>query len=160
MVAFGWTDRMPRMVAAEIHGSIGAAMGAGSDALPDMHKTHDTVAVSIGATQSSFQALDILRRSHGLAVKVGDARMMHWQQKLAECDGLYVEPSSSATIAALEHLRSNDVIGRSDTVVVLLTASGLKDPATTERFLPKSIQVPAEMDAATKVLCEMEIFPS
>ena len=159
MMAFGWTDRMPRMIGAEIHGSAGKALNAGDDAPPDMPKLRDTIAVSIGATQSTYQAVDILRQSRGVAVKVEDDALMRWQRTLAEKDGLYVEPSSAAALAALESLRNNSVIGPNDQVVVLLTASGLKDPAATERFLPETTTVPANIAAAVDVLKSEGIFP-
>ena len=104
MMAFGWTDRMPRMIGAEIHGSADSALRMGSDAPPNMPKARDTIAVSIGATQSTYQAVDILRRSRGMAVKVGDDSLLRFQRSLAEKDGHYIEPSSAATLSALEIL--------------------------------------------------------
>src|SRR5260370_17047852 len=59
MMAFGWTGRMPRMVAAEVYGSIGAALADGSDTPPDVRKNYETVPGSIGATRAPHQALDI-----------------------------------------------------------------------------------------------------
>lgn len=160
MVAFGWTDRMPRFVAAEIYGSVGTALESGGDVLPDMPKTHDTVAVSIGTTRGTFQALDIVRRSRGIAVKVGDAEMMRWQEILAERDGLFVEPSSAAPLAAIEYLRGKETILQNETVVALLTASGLKDPAATARRLPEPILVPSDREAAVKLLRSAGLFPN
>ncbi|MCC2770681.1 hypothetical protein LK516_22555, partial [Parabacteroides distasonis] len=60
------------MVAAETHGSLGAALGEGLDAPPDVRKNHETVAVSIGATRGTYQALDIIRRSDGAALTIAD----------------------------------------------------------------------------------------
>ena len=159
MVSFGWTDRIPRMVAAEVYGSLGEAMASGADALTDMPKTHDTVAVSIGATRGTFQALDILRRSGGTAVSISDADMVRWQQQLALADGLYVEPSSAGCLVAVEQLRRCGTIGERDTVVMLLTASGLKDPGVTARAQPEPLIVPADLDAAVKKLRSEGIFP-
>jgi threonine synthase len=160
MRAFGWTDRMPRMVAAEVYGSLGDALTSGQDALADMPKTHDTVAVSIGATRGTFQALDILRRSGGTAVTVGEADMMEWQRKLGAGDGLYVEPSSAAALAAVERMRRAGTIGVRDTVVALLTASGLKDPAVTARTQADPVVVSGNIDAAVGRLSAAGLFPA
>lgn len=152
LVGLGWTDRMPRLVAAEVYGSIGSALANGGDVLPEMSKTHDTVAVSIGATRGTFQALDMVRRSNGQAVSIADVDMMRWQRTLASDEGLYVEPSSAGALAAIETLRKRDVIAQGDSVVALLTASGLKDPATTARFLPQDAAVPLHLDSGRQLL--------
>jgi threonine synthase len=83
MMALGWTDRMPRMVAAEVSGSLGAALADGGDAPPDMRINQQTVALSIGATRGTYQALDIVRRSGGSALTIGNDEMMRWQQTMS-----------------------------------------------------------------------------
>ncbi|MDB5655970.1 MAG: L-threonine synthase [Tardiphaga sp.] len=159
MMAFGWTDRMPRMVAAETHGSIGAALAEGCDVLPDVRKNYETVAVSIGATRGTYQALDIVRRSGGTALTIGNDEIMRWQSTLARHEGLYIEPSSAAGIAAVEQLAQAGRIGAEDTVVSLLTASGLKDPAATTALQSEMLAVPANFHDAVAVLKAARIFP-
>jgi threonine synthase len=131
MQAIGWIDGLPRMMAAEIYGSLGAALREGGDVLPDMPLTHDTIAKSTSATRSTFQALHVLRTSGGRATVVTNDAIMQWQQKLAEEEGLYVEPASAGTIAAVAQLKANGDITGTESVVILLTASGLKDPHAT-----------------------------
>jgi threonine synthase len=46
-------------------------------------------------------------------------------------EGLYAEPSSVAPLATIRALRASGVIREDDTVVTVMTASGLKDPPTT-----------------------------
>ncbi|MDC7789013.1 pyridoxal-phosphate dependent enzyme [Rhodoplanes sp. TEM] len=160
MRAFGWTDRTPRFVAAEVYGSLAAALADGGDVPPEMPKTRDTVAGSIGATRGTFQALDVLRRSGGTAVAVADADAMRWQARLAADEGLYVEPSTAVAFAAIQTLRGDDRIARSATVVALLTASGLKDPAATDAVAAPALPVPADTGAALAALRSAGIFPS
>jgi threonine synthase len=159
MMAFGWTDRMPRMVAAEVHGSLGAALADGSDTPPDVRSNSQTVAVSIAATRGTYQALNILRRSGGTAVTVGNEDMMRWQSQLASGDGFYVEPASAAGLAAIEQLVQSGRIGAGETVVSLLTASGLKDPGTTAALQDDMLAVPADFHDAVAVLRNAAIFP-
>jgi len=158
MMAFGWTDRMPRMVAAEVHGSLGAALTAGSDMPPDMRPNQDSIAVSIAATRGTFQALDIVRRSEGAAVTIGNEDLLRWQRALASEEGLYVETSSAAAIAAAAELRRQGRIGTGDTVVALLTASGLKDAPMGAGADP--LIVPGNITQALQVLRSANIFPA
>jgi threonine synthase len=131
MLALGWIDRLPRMMAAEIYGSLGVALHSGSDALPDMPTTHDTLAKSTTATRSTFQALYVLQKSGGNATTISNEAILEYQAKLARLEGLYVEPASAGAIAAVAQLKAAGQIGANETAVALLTASGLKDPQAT-----------------------------
>ena len=159
MMTFGWTDRMPRMVAAEVSGSLGAALADGSDAPPDMRINEPTVAVSIGASRGTYQALDIIRRSGGAALTIGNEEMMHWQQTLAGGEGIYVELSSAAGPAAIAQLEQTGRIGKHDSVVTLLTASGLKDSAAPTSLQNGLVTVPGDITKAVAALKAAAIFP-
>jgi threonine synthase len=135
--ALGWIDRTPRFVAAEVSGSLVAAM-AGGDAMPsEAPRNAPSIATSIGALQGTVQALDVLRRSKGAAVAVGDDELRRWVVTLATREGLWPEASSAAPFAAIERLRAEGTIKPHERCVALLTASGLKDPGPIEQALPE-----------------------
>ncbi|MBA5775539.1 threonine synthase [Stappia sp. F7233] len=119
--------RLPRLVAAEVHGSLTAALAGDGDCIPDMKAGFDSLAVSIGATRSTFQALNALRQSDGLAVPVGNSGLITWQEDLAVKEGIFAELASVAPFVAIEFLRKKNVIAPDDRVVAVVTASGLKD---------------------------------
>jgi threonine synthase len=129
----GLIPTLPRLVAAEIFGSLAAADKAGADAVAAVEKDHETVAVSIGTLQSTWQALHALRRTRGCGVRVGDADLLALQAEAAAAEGVYAEPSSVAPLAAVRALRRDGVIADGDTVVALVTATGLKDTEATAR---------------------------
>lgn len=159
MVSFGWIDRMPRMVAAEVYGSLGAALADGADAPPDVRPNAASIAVSINATRGTYQALDIVRKSGGAAVTVGNEDLLRWQDLLSRREGLFVEASTAAGLAAVEQLKRSNQIKSGDTVVSLLTASGLKDPSTIDSIQPEMIALPANFQDAVALLKERDIFP-
>jgi threonine synthase len=136
----GVIDRLPRMVAAEVFGSLTAALATTDDTLPDPGTAFDTLAVSIGATQGSFQALQVLRQSGGRAVTVGNDGLIRMQEELAASEGIFAELSSVTPLVAIGRLRANGIIARSDTVVCVVTASGLKD---VDRSLAEARPLPA-----------------
>jgi len=121
----------PRMVAAEIYGSLAEALRTDAAAVPAVTAHHPSIAASIGTVQSTYQALHALRASRGLAHRVGDEDLVALQRELAATEGIYAEPSSVAPLAAVRELRAQGAIRESDTVVVLMTATGLKDPDAT-----------------------------
>ncbi len=159
MIAFGWTGAMPRMIGAEVYGSLTTALAAGSDLLEDMPKSFDTVAGSISATRGTYQALHIIRTSGGTALKVPDADTMRWQAQLAREEGLYIEPASATAVAGVELLAKQGAIGPGERVVALLTASGLKDPDRTAATMQPPHDVPQDFDTAVAALQSAGVFP-
>ncbi len=139
----GWIDRAPRLLAAEVYGSLGAA--------------HATLAGSIGATRSTFQALTALWASSGAARSVSNDALLGWQRALAR-EGVYAEPSAAAPLEAVRRLRAEGRIAAGDTVVVVATAGGLKDPDVTARALGETPVVATSLEAVGETLARVYGF--
>jgi threonine synthase len=78
---------------------------------------------------------------------------------LSSGEGLYVEPASAAAPAAVEQLARAGSIGANESVVTLLTASGLKDPAATALRQDDLTVVPANINQAIAFLKAADVFP-
>ena len=131
LARLGLIRKQPRMVAAEMAGCLAAALASGEDAIPEIAAPSPYVAGSISVNQSTYQALHALRASGGTARVARNDELLGLQRDLAADEGVYAEPSSLAALAAVARLCEEGRIGRSDTVVVVNTASGLKDTAAT-----------------------------
>jgi threonine synthase len=152
--AIGWIDRVPRFVAAEVSGSLAAALSAGDAAPMPRPRNAATIATSIGANQGTVQALEVLRRTKGAAIAVDDDALIHWVAKLAKAEGLWAEPSSVAPFVAIDILRRQGTIREQERVVALVTASGLKDMVPIERALPPAPVVSGGLDDVLRALHE------
>lgn len=135
--ALGWIDRVPRFVAAEVTGSLVAALATGAPAPTESKRNAPSIATSIGASQNTVQGLDALRRSKGAAVTVADEDLRRWTMTLAAREGIWPEAASAAPFAAIERLRADGTIKPHERCVALLTAAGLKDPGPIEQALPE-----------------------
>src|SRR5207247_1354387 len=118
---------------------------------------HATLAASIGATRSTFQALTALRASGGAARTVDNDALVTWQRALAR-EGVYTEPSAAAPLEAVRQLRAEGRITAGDSVVVVATAGGLKDPDVTARALGDVPVVVASLDAVGETLARVYGF--
>ncbi|WP_249809117.1 pyridoxal-phosphate dependent enzyme [Bradyrhizobium sp. 137] len=140
LVDLGLAANTPKLVAAEIYGSLAHSLGQAGDAVAEVERDHDTRAISIWCVQSSFQALQALRASGGQAVRVGDNDLINLQNELARTEGILGELSSVTALAATRELRERGDIKADDTVICLLTASGMKDldlTAVPDRSVPR-----------------------
>lgn len=127
LFAQGAISRLPRMVAAEVHGSLAQALATGSDRLEECSLAFESLAVSIGAPRSTYQALRALRESSGRAVPINNDGLVDMQERLARDEGIFAELASVTPLIALARLREERVIAPDDHVVAVVTASGLKD---------------------------------
>lgn len=156
--ALGWTDRMPRFVAAEVSGSITAALASGEPMPPERPRNSASIATSIGASQGTVQALEVLRRCRGLAVTIENDELARWVVTLGAREGIWPEPASAAPFAAIERLRETGTIAPEARVVALLTASGLKDTSVIEAVLPPAPMVRGGLGEVIKALRDVYGF--
>jgi threonine synthase len=167
LAELGLVKHAPRMVAAEPFGPLARALERGLDApeavppasassgLPPASASSGldgpapSVAFSIGSRYGTWQGLDALRRSGGLATALTDEGILEAQRLLARDEGLYVEPSAAAALTAVMQLAARKALDPEATIAVVLTSGGLKDPGATRTWLP---EVPAAGDDFDAVL--------
>ncbi|MBS7649275.1 threonine synthase [Candidatus Bathyarchaeota archaeon] len=100
-------------------------------------------------------AIKAMKESRGLAVKVSDQDILEAEQEIAKMEGLFAEPASSGTIAALKLLINESYIDKSERVVCLITGSGLKATDVLQTLSKKRKLALIEADFSTKerILC-------
>lgn len=136
LVDLGFTDRVPRIVAAEPHGPFEAGLAdAATVDTPRPAPAEASVAFSIASLLPSWQGLWALRESRGGAASATNDEIMAAQRALAATEGLFPEASSAITYAVLPQLVERGLVSADESVVLLSTSTGLKDiPATAERL--------------------------
>lgn len=145
----GVTASPPRMYAAEVHGSLGEALRSPGRNLSSGNAGSSS-AFSIDTPRSTHQALKALVDSGGGAITIADEEMLVSQEHLGS-QGIYAEMSSCISLAGVIRLAKQGVIGSSDTVVAVLTATGQRDPWVTRSRLPEVPVIgpdPAELTVA------------
>ena len=110
-------------------------------------------AIRIGNPQSWDLAQQAVIQSQGWFEHVSDQAILTMQRLLAECDGIFCEPASAASLAGLQHAFQQNKIPSGSTVVCTLTGHGLKDPDVAMKNATKSIiTVEADQHAIASVL--------
>lgn len=132
----GFTERVPKMIGAEVFGALEHALEHGLDRT-EAQPTRPTVAISSGTANSAFQSLRAVRESGGTSLSAGDDEIMQMQIALAEDEGIYAEASSVVPLAIIPRLLERGAIAHDDVVVCVSTSTGLKDPDVTREYLPE-----------------------
>jgi len=130
----GWVKKRPRFVAVQPAGCapVVEAYNSKRDDV-DEWKNSETFAFGLRIPKplAAKWILRCLRESDGIALSVTDEEIRKSMGQAIKDEGLLLEPSSAAAIAALPHLYGEKMIDRSEKVVLIATGSGLK---TLEQF--------------------------
>ena len=154
MRRWGWTKAVPRLVAAEVSGSLTAALTSRETMPPTVVRNTGSIAVSIDMPRSTSQALVALRRTNGLAVTLEDAAILEAQSRLAKTTGVFVEASSATAFAAIDRLRKTGTIVGNQSVVAIATSSGLKDIGVVPSRGPPTSPASPDLEGLARTLKE------
>jgi len=122
----GLTNSLPRMVGVQTEGCAPIVNQLKENA-PSKSFSPSTraLAILVGEPLQSDLAVKAIHESNGLALTVSDSEILASELLVAKLEGVFAEPASSATVAALQKLKEKQISTR-DIVVCLITGSGLK----------------------------------
>ena len=129
--ALGWLESkyLPRMISVQAEGCapIVKAIQTGRSVC-DPWENAQTIATGLCVPKSFADQLILkdIRASNGTAVSVSDHEITHWQQRLAQKEGIFACPEGAATIAGLDKLIKQGAIRQDESIVLFNTGSGLK----------------------------------
>jgi threonine synthase len=129
--ALGWLEShdLPKMIAVQSDGCAPVVKAFNSGAQHcEFWENAETFAggIRVPISLADRLILKILRESGGVAVAVSDEEMRIAQHELAGQAGIFSSPEGAATLAAVKTLLANGTIQPDESVVLFVTASGVK----------------------------------
>jgi len=149
----GMVKSLPKMVGVQPEGcaSIVKTLAEGRAKLAKiLNPSTRALAVLVAQPPQGELAIKALKESEGLALTVSDSEIFAAELEIAKLEGMFAEPASSATIAALKKLADKEKIGKSDSVVCLITGSGLKATDVLQALTKKQKTAVLGLDISTK----------
>ena len=128
MRELGLTDRMPRVCVAQAEHAnpLYRAVQAGKSTVEPMSALPTLAsAIQIGNPVSAKKALRALAQTQGTVEQASEVELAEAAAR-ADATGLFVCPHTAVALVALEKLVKRGTIGKTERVVVVSTASGLK----------------------------------
>jgi threonine synthase len=127
----GFIERLPRLAVIQAEGSAPfyELMQAGADASlhPVEHPETLATAIKIGDPVSWPKARHEVLTSGGVVERVSEQEIADAKAIIGRC-GIGCEPASAATLAGIQRLVRQGIMGKSADVVAVLTGNVLKDP--------------------------------
>ena len=149
----GIADSLPKMVGVQPEGSASIIKTILEDRskIAEVSKpsTH-ALAVLVSKPLQGKLAIKAIKESNGMALTVSDAEIFAAELQIAKLEGMFAEPASSATIAALKKLVETEKIRSEDSVVCLITGSGLKATDVLQSLTKKQKTAGFGLELSTK----------
>lgn len=122
----GITNSLPKMVGVQTEGCAPIVNQLTAHPAPkSCNPSTRALAILVGEPLQSDLAIKTIKESNGLSLTVSDTDIFNAELQIAKLEGVFAEPASSAAVAALVKLKA-DKISKDDSVVCLITGSGLK----------------------------------
>ena len=122
----GLTNSLPKMVGVQTEGCAPIVSQINGQSPPkSCNPSTRALAILVGEPLQNQLAAKAIQESNGLAVTVSDADILAAELQIAKLEGVFAEPASSATIAALQKIKTSQ-IPIDSSIVCLITGSGLK----------------------------------
>jgi len=150
---FGITNSLPKMVGVQPEGcaSIVKTLSEGrSKLVKTLTPSTRALAILVAEPLQGELAIKALKESNGLALTVSDSEIFAAELQIAKLEGIFAEPASSATIAALRKLVEEGKIDKNENIVCLITGSGLKATDVLQALTKKQKTTVLGLEISTK----------
>jgi threonine synthase len=159
-VAKGWrellnfelTQHIPKLVAVQPNGCAPLIIAYEDGVKPDEIRRWEeptSIATSIADPfpMDGARALRALKIHNGHAISVSDDDIIKAEAELARVEGIFVEPASATTLAALKLLISQQQISKHESIVLIASGSGFKDMSTAMSLCDDIPTIPLKTEA-------------
>jgi len=150
-------DKLPKMIGVQASGCapiVGSFIETGSTAAGACESYTHALGIFVKDPLNGAKAIQAIKDSGGVAVTVQDSEIFAAEKEVARLEGIFAEPSSSATIAALKKLVGNGTVDIDESAVCLITGSGLKATEALQALVKKrkTPKVGPELSTKEKIL--------
>jgi threonine synthase len=146
-------EMIPKIIGVQPEGCAPFVRAIQKDLSPDYlfknpWKNIDTISTALAddIPLDCYTGISAVKESKGTAISVSDKATLLASKKLSQLEGIFAEPSSCTTVAAIDKLLENGIIQRDQKIYCLITGVGFKDIRSIKPFVPDSIEVEKDFD--------------
>ena len=145
LLALGWIDKMPIVVAVQAAGSDNLVRNAFAETFEfrSSHTLADSISVDI--PRNFFMARQFLQKYQGETLTVKDEAILEASKQLSANTGLFSEPAAATAFAGYLHYSQNGRLAAGSKNIVLLTGSGLKDLNAVQQVISIPEAIPPDV---------------
>jgi len=155
----GLIEEIPRLIGVQAEGAAPIAHAYRTGVFnvePIANPETVATAIRIGNPANWKRALKAVRESNGAMITVTDKEIIEAQRTLARAEGLFAEPASAATVAALPKLLDAGLVDMSEVALCVATGHGLKDPDAATSTMTPPLKIKPKMSDLEMALRRIE----
>ena len=152
MQALGVIEKTPRMLAVQAEGVAPIIAAVNDGQLPNTNWAGTFAdSIDVAVPRNWRKAVSAIVESGGSGQTVSDDQILSAMRLAGGC-GIFAEPAAAASVAGIIAARQVGTIQSSDSVVAMITGSGLKDTKSALRAGGSPITIPADLDALEQAM--------
>ncbi|MEM8679306.1 MAG: threonine synthase [Planctomycetota bacterium] len=151
MLVLGVITHLPRLLGVQAEQVAPIKVAQRDGQLPKLEGSTIADSINVPVPRNWRRALQAIEASQGAIVTVTDAQIQAAMRD-AGASGVFAEPAAAAAVAGLQPAIEAGEIHRDDTVVALITGSGLKDTQNAIAAAGQPIRIPPDLEALKQSL--------
>ncbi|MEW6566922.1 MAG: threonine synthase [Chloroflexota bacterium] len=154
LLALGWIERLPRLYGVQAVGSaaIQKAFASGSEQITPVRAQTLADSISVDLPRDGLRALRAATQTGGAYLTVSDDEILAAMRDLGREAAVFAEPAGAAPLAGLKRAVAQQLISTDETVVALITGSGLKDVPAAMRAAGEAVVIEPRLQALRRAL--------
>ena len=153
LTALGWIDKMPKLMGIQAEGSAACynAWKAGVEKITPVSATTIADSISADIPRDGVRAVRAVRETGGAYLTVTDDEMLAALRDLSRNEAVFSEPAGAAAYAGLQKAVKQGLVKSDETVVCLITGSGLKDIKSAMLVAGEGTHIEPTLEAVRKL---------
>ncbi len=149
LAALGWIDKMPRLMGIQADGSAACynAWKAGVETITPVNAQTLADSISADIPRDGVRAVRAVRETGGAYLTVSDDEILAAIRDLSRSEAVFAEPAGAAAYAGLQKAVRAGMVKSDETIVCLITGSGLKDIASAMRVAGEGTRIEPTLEA-------------
>lgn len=140
----GLIKRIPRILGVQSKGCEPFVIASKNNE-PLKEADENTIAdsIAVGIPRNPIKALNAIKLSNGRWISVSDDDIIKAMALLGKTEGIFGEPAGVAAIAGIQEAIKEGIISKDETVAMIVTGNGLKDPLNAQKaIVPPTLMKP------------------
>jgi threonine synthase len=152
--ALGWIDKLPKLMGIQAEGSAACynAWRAGTDIIMPIEAHTIADSIDVGLPRDGRRAVHAVRETGGEFITVSDQEILDAMRELARGEAVFAEPAASAAYAGLRKAVRDGDVNPDESIVVVITGSGLKDVKSAMRAAGQATVIEPTLAAVRRAI--------
>ncbi len=106
--------------------------------------------ISVGIPRNPIKALKAVTKSKGMMIDVSDEKILEAMSIMGKHEGIFGEPAAAASLAGLIKAIELDIVLPKESVTIINTGNGLKDPKNAQRATHQPVLMKPDLNELIK----------